>query len=140
MERRLCQGSEGTARRACAALCVLALAISPDRAHAELDKGTQDELRAVLTALPHARTVAGACVIDIQSGRTVFTLNADEALIPASAMKVFTMATALDVLGPGCPTASIGATFFFHRRCMMRRFVPGGVKVVCAPQVVMPEA
>ena len=30
-------------------------------------------------------------------------------------------------------SASIGATFFFQRRCVIRCFLPGGVKVVCAP-------
>ena len=29
--------------------------------------------------------------------------------------------------------------FFFHRVCMMRNFLPGGVKVVFAPQGEAPE-
>jgi hypothetical protein len=33
----------------------------------------------------------------------------------------------------GCPAAIIPAMFFFHRWCMMRRTLPGGLNVVCAP-------
>src|SRR5262249_15958203 len=39
----------------------------------------------------------------------------------------------------GWPAASIPAMFFFHRWCMMRFILPGGLKVVCAPQGVLPE-
>jgi hypothetical protein len=34
----------------------------------------------------------------------------------------------------------MAATFFFHLRCMMRRTLPTGLKVVWAPQVVSPVA
>jgi hypothetical protein len=36
----------------------------------------------------------------------------------------------------GWPAASMPGTFFFHRRCMMRCFLPGGLKVVTAPHGV----
>jgi hypothetical protein len=36
-------------------------------------------------------------------------------------------------LHSGWPAASIAAVFFFHRLCMMRRALPGLLKVVLAP-------
>jgi serine-type D-Ala-D-Ala carboxypeptidase/endopeptidase (penicillin-binding protein 4) len=68
------------------------------------------ELRAALSNLPHAQTRAGACVIDLHTGREIFALNADEPLIPASTMKVFTMAAALVELGPTFEFRTILAT------------------------------
>jgi D-alanyl-D-alanine carboxypeptidase/D-alanyl-D-alanine-endopeptidase (penicillin-binding protein 4) len=61
--------------------------------------GLESQLRATLADLPHAQTVCGACVIDLATGRTVFALGADRALVPASNTKVFVMAAARDVLG-----------------------------------------
>ena len=37
-------------------------------------------------------------------------------------------------LTPGWPTAIMPAIFFFHRVCMIRCTLPGGLKVVWAPQ------
>ncbi|MCH8967474.1 MAG: D-alanyl-D-alanine carboxypeptidase/D-alanyl-D-alanine-endopeptidase [Planctomycetes bacterium] len=76
------------------ALCLSMLATAPTLAT------LQEELSSALASLPHANAVVGACVIDLASGHTVFTRNADTLLIPASAMKVFTMAAALEELGP----------------------------------------
>lgn len=56
-------------------------------------------LNATLSSLPHSQTIATACVIDIKSGQTIFSSNADRALIPASAMKILTMVTSLVELG-----------------------------------------
>lgn len=67
---------------------------SPTRA------GLVDELNATLTKLPHAQTKVGACVIDLATGQTIFSKEADRPLTPASCMKVFAMATALTELGP----------------------------------------
>jgi hypothetical protein len=39
-----------------------------------------------------------------------------------------------------CPAAIMPATFFFQRRCMIRFTLPGVLKVVFAPQGVMPES
>lgn len=59
-----------------------------------------DALRAALAARPHADAAVGACVIDLATNDAVFTHSADDSLIPASAMKLFVMATAIDQLGP----------------------------------------
>ena len=76
------------------ALCLSLLAAAPTLAT------LPQELSSALAFLPHPNAVVGACVIDLRSGHTVFTRNADTLLIPASAMKVFTMAAALEELGP----------------------------------------
>lgn len=68
---------------------------------AEVAAGSLDrDLAAALRGLPHAKTVAGACVLDLDSGKTVFSHQPDTLLVPASTMKVFTMATSLALLGP----------------------------------------
>ena len=47
-----------------------------------------------------ARGTAAVEVVDVHSGERVFGWNPDQALVPASVMKVLTTATALDELGP----------------------------------------
>ncbi len=42
----------------------------------------------------------GIHVVNLASGETVYNLNADKLLIPASTMKLITSATALEILGP----------------------------------------
>ncbi len=64
----------------------------------------------MLASLPHPETVAGVCVIDLASGRTVFTESADKPLIPASNMKVFMLAAAIVELGPGFAFETVFAT------------------------------
>lgn len=61
--------------------------------------GLEQRLTSALAAIPHAKTHVGVCVIDIAEGRTIFTRRADEPLVPASTMKLFVMATALNDLG-----------------------------------------
>ncbi len=57
------------------------------------------DLRAALASAPHAKTTVGACVIDVTTGTTVFERSADQSIIPASTMKVFAMAVAIEELG-----------------------------------------
>jgi D-alanyl-D-alanine carboxypeptidase/D-alanyl-D-alanine-endopeptidase (penicillin-binding protein 4) len=59
------------------------------------------ELRSSLSSLPHKNVGASAFVVDLQTGAPVFEFHADVALVPASNMKVFVMAAALALLGPG---------------------------------------
>ncbi len=59
-----------------------------------------ESLASAFTKLPHRQTRASACVIDLATGSTVFSSQADLPLVPASAMKVITMAVALSELGP----------------------------------------
>ena len=59
-----------------------------------------DSLTSAFAKLPHRRARASVCVIDLATGSTVFSLQTDLPLVPASAMKVITMAVALSELGP----------------------------------------
>ena len=68
------------------------------------------ELRSALSALPHAETRVSACVVDLRSRKTILAHHADESLTPASSMKLFTMVTALALLGPGFAFETVLAT------------------------------
>jgi len=86
------------ARYAAAALALLTFL--PASAFAA-DPAIDREISAALASLPHPRTRVSACVVDLADGRVLFEKNADTALMPASCMKVLTMAAALRELGPG---------------------------------------
>lgn len=43
----------------------------------------------------------GVCAVSLRDGRTIYTRNADKLFTPASNMKLYTTAVALDLLGPG---------------------------------------
>ncbi len=68
-------------------------------AAAPVHAGLLQELQKAVGRLPHPQAQAGACVIDLATGQTVFTLDADRPLTPASTMKLFAMSTALAELG-----------------------------------------
>ncbi len=70
----------------------------------------QTELHRLLSDLPHRQTQTGACVVDLQSGKPVFGMNEDTALIPASNEKVFAMVTALALLGQDHEFTTLFAT------------------------------
>ncbi|MHC5109590.1 MAG: D-alanyl-D-alanine carboxypeptidase/D-alanyl-D-alanine endopeptidase [Planctomycetota bacterium] len=57
------------------------------------------QLDAVCANMPHASTKLSVCVVDLNTGSTVFAKQADTPLVPASTMKLFTMAAAVDILG-----------------------------------------
>jgi D-alanyl-D-alanine carboxypeptidase/D-alanyl-D-alanine-endopeptidase (penicillin-binding protein 4) len=60
----------------------------------------KEDLRSFLadSAMEHAEV--SFCIIDADSGKTVFEYNADKSLIPASVMKLVTTSAALEMLGP----------------------------------------
>ncbi|MDO8629715.1 MAG: D-alanyl-D-alanine carboxypeptidase, partial [Phycisphaerales bacterium] len=72
--------------------------------------GLLQELQKAVGRLPHPQAQAGACVIDLTTGQTVFTLDADRPLTPASTMKLFAMSTALAELGPEFAFETVLAT------------------------------
>src|SRR4030095_12766725 len=43
----------------------------------------------------------GVCVVSLRDGRTIYARNANQLFTPASNMKLYTTAVALDLLGPG---------------------------------------
>ncbi len=70
----------------------------------------EQELRSTLSACPHAETSVGAFVVDLSDGQVVFAENPDHSLVPASALKVFTMSVALVELGPDFAFETLLAT------------------------------
>ncbi len=99
-------GSWGVLRCGPALFCLWVSAVDTARAQPTIGR----ELRSALTALPHAETVVGACVVNLSSGVTVYEQNADVPLVPASNMKIFAMAAALVELGPDFSFETILAT------------------------------
>lgn len=75
-------------------LCTLA-PTSPIVAQTHLKR----DIDLVLKGIPHAQTITGVCIVDLASGKTVYSQGADVPIVPASNMKLFTMATALQTLG-----------------------------------------
>src|SRR5689334_21978803 len=55
---------------------------------------------ALLDASPVARASVGIHVLDLKTGNTLYSRNADRLYLPASNMKLFTAALALERLGP----------------------------------------
>ena len=58
------------------------------------------EMRKVVDAPRYKRAVWGILVEDLDSGETVYERNADKLFAPGSTVKLFTVAAALDTLGP----------------------------------------
>ncbi len=59
-----------------------------------------NELRQSLSSLPHKQVSVAASVIDLRTDQPVYGYNADAPMVPASNMKIFVMAAALELLGP----------------------------------------
>ncbi len=55
---------------------------------------------ALMQASPAARASVGIQVVDLKTGNTLYSRNADRLFLPASNMKLFTAALALERLGP----------------------------------------
>ncbi|HDR52849.1 MAG TPA: D-alanyl-D-alanine carboxypeptidase/D-alanyl-D-alanine-endopeptidase, partial [Mariniphaga anaerophila] len=62
--------------------------------------GFEKQMHHFLTHPDYKNASVGILVSELETGNTVFKLNADKLLIPASVMKVLTSATALEILGP----------------------------------------
>jgi len=60
----------------------------------------RERLRAHVTQPRFARAHWGIHLVSLETGRVLFTANADKWFVPASTAKLFTGALALDVLGP----------------------------------------
>jgi D-alanyl-D-alanine carboxypeptidase/D-alanyl-D-alanine-endopeptidase (penicillin-binding protein 4) len=80
--------------------CTLATVLAVTGAvRAQSGPSLRDQLATALAKLPHASAVVGAAVIDLNSNQTIFAKNADQPLVPASTMKLFSMTVALRELG-----------------------------------------
>jgi len=58
------------------------------------------QVQSFLSHPDYRNASVGILVSEVETGNTVFELNADKLLIPASVMKIVTSATALEILGP----------------------------------------
>jgi D-alanyl-D-alanine carboxypeptidase/D-alanyl-D-alanine-endopeptidase (penicillin-binding protein 4) len=64
------------------------------------ERQLQDDLDAGLAERTFAGTRVGVYVVDMNTGKVLYSYDADEQLNPASNVKLVTTATALDALGP----------------------------------------
>src|SRR5688572_19173865 len=87
------------AMRSMAAMVVLALAGCATQS-VQPAATLQQRLDAVLGRDSSTGQIFAARVVDLESGRELYARSADEAMIPASNMKLFVTAAALDFLGP----------------------------------------
>lgn len=74
---------------------------SPPKLTEASRKSLEDDLGGVLRVDAVARSKVGVYAVDLDSGEVLADVRADETFNPASNQKLFTAATALDVLGPG---------------------------------------
>ena len=82
--------------RPCALLLTLPLLAVAQCVAADL----QHALDTMMDASPVARASVGIHVVDLKTGSTLYARNAERLYLPASNMKLFTAALALDRLGP----------------------------------------
>lgn len=69
------------------------------RGETDGERRLQDDLDGLLASKTFAGTHTGVYVVDVATGRVLYSAAADEALNPASNMKLLSTATALDALG-----------------------------------------
>ena len=81
------------------ALLLLAAALAP-RASAQPREALADQIAEVLGDHDFTSAYWGALVVDLDTGQRLYESNAYGRFIPASNMKLFTTAAALDALGP----------------------------------------
>ena len=73
-----------------------AISLQPSLAHQSL----ADQIDPLLERWQADRAFWGVTVVDLESGETLYSRNAEKAFLPASNQKLLTAATALDALGP----------------------------------------
>ena len=91
--------------RSARALCALALVLSLQLSAAGAKKPAPKkdlakEITAVITQPPLDRAHWGIDVVDLESGKTLYSQNAEQLFLPASNIKLFTTAAALAIAGP----------------------------------------
>lgn len=93
----------GSARRLLPALTVswiLVAASQPASAQAQSTPTLADRIQRVVDRPEFRHAFFGVEFYDLDSGKPVYTLNAAKLFVPASTTKLFTMGTALELLGP----------------------------------------
>jgi D-alanyl-D-alanine carboxypeptidase/D-alanyl-D-alanine-endopeptidase (penicillin-binding protein 4) len=92
-------------QRSARALCALALVLSlqvsaPGEKKPAPKKDLGKEIAAVLSQPPLNRAHWGVDVVDLDTGKALYSQNPDELFLPASNTKLFTTAAALAIAGP----------------------------------------
>lgn len=64
------------------------------------DDALANDIRAIIHAEEFENAFWGVRVVDLSTGRILFDENADKSFVPASNVKLYTTAAALDLLGP----------------------------------------
>ena len=72
----------------------------PEKKSARTKKDLSKEIAAVLTQPPLDRAHWGVDVVDLDSGKALYSQNSDQLFLPASNAKLFTTAAALAIAGP----------------------------------------
>ena len=83
--------------------CLLALLLAPAAAQAAGRAGT---VKALSAQMRQAGAGSGAYVVDLQSGRKLYSIRAGTPRMPASVEKLYTSATALRRMGPAARLAT----------------------------------
>jgi len=83
--------------------CLLALLVAPAAAQAAGRTGT---VKALSAQMRQAGAGSGAYVVDLQSGRKLYSIRAGTPRMPASVEKLYTSATALRRMGPAARLAT----------------------------------
>src|SRR5262249_37477801 len=63
-------------------------------------RNLSQQVKAILTQEPLARAYWGIHVVELETGRVLYTQNSDQLFLPASNVKLFTTAVALSLAGP----------------------------------------
>ena len=98
-------------------LMVLALLLGGVAPLVAVDNGTRGSINAKLAKAEGKRGTAGCMIVDLDTGDTIVSHNADTPLTPASNMKLLTTIAALEQLGPD---------FEFVTRVMSRGSIRNG--------------
>ncbi|MCU1334185.1 MAG: D-Ala-D-Ala carboxypeptidase [Candidatus Angelobacter sp.] len=92
-------------QRSARALCALALVLSlqvsaPGEKKPAPKKDLSKDIAAVLSQPPLSRAHWGIDVVDLDTGKALYSQNSDQLFLPASNTKLFTTAAALAIAGP----------------------------------------
>jgi D-alanyl-D-alanine carboxypeptidase/D-alanyl-D-alanine-endopeptidase (penicillin-binding protein 4) len=80
--------------------CLVATAAVPGSARSQSAPSLADRIQHVVDRPEFRHALFGIEFYDLDSGKPVYTLNADKLFVPGSTTKLFTMGTALELLGP----------------------------------------